>query len=302
MTSGDEQAALSGPRVVAIGGGHGLAVTLRACRPWAAELTAIVSVADDGGSSGRLRATLGIPPPGDLRRCLVALATNTTLARAFEHRFGDDADEGLQGHALGNLVIAGLTAATGSFVEALDHAAELLQAKGRVLPATTDPVVLKASADHGEVEGQVAVANAGRITYLTIVPPDAGPPPEALDAIDHADQLVLGPGSLFTSVLAVVAVPAIRQALQRRRPTQQLVYVCNLRPSAETHGFDAAAHVESLAAHGIEPDVVLHDPSAGMTTGRTMQTTQIVEADLANDDHTAHDPAKLARALADLVG
>jgi uncharacterized cofD-like protein len=288
--------------VVALGGGHGTAATLAAARRYATGITAIVSVADDGGSSGRLRAALGIPAPGDLRRCLVALAAdppNNRLAQAFEHRFGDDADPGLQGHALGNLVIAGLTAATGSFVEALDHVAALLQAQGRVLPATTDPVVLKAVAAAGEIEGQVAVAQASRIVYVTIVPPDAAPPPEALDAIAHADQLVLGPGSLFTSVLAVVAVPAIRQALQNRAGHQQLVYVCNLRPSIETEGFDVAAHIDSLAAHGIEPDVVLHDPASGMPS---KGTTGVVEADLATADKSAHDPVKLARALADLVG
>jgi uncharacterized cofD-like protein len=293
--------------VVALGGGHGTAATLAAARRYATTITAIVSVADDGGSSGRLRAALGIPAPGDLRRCLVALAKgerpeDNPVARAFEHRFGDDADPGLRGHALGNLVIAGLTAATGNFVEALDHAGRMLEAQGRVLPATTDAVVLKAVAAEGEVEGQVAVARASRIAYVTVVPPDARPPEEALAAIRRADQLVLGPGSLFTSVLAVVAVPAIRQALDERRSTQRLVYVCNLRTSAETEGFDVAAHLDSLAAHGVEPDVVLHDPSAGLPTGKPSTDIQIVEADLATDDHSAHDPGKLARALADLVG
>src|SRR5687768_16209156 len=198
----------TGPRVVAIGGGHGTAVTLAAVRRYAGEVTAVVSVADDGGSSGRLRQALGIPAPGDLRRCLVALSDPDTnaLAAAFEHRFDD-------GHALGNLLIAGLTASTGSFIAALHEAARLLDARGTVLPATTDPVVLKAVADCGEVEGQVNVASAGRIAHVSVVPPDAAPPPEALEAIDRADQLLLGPGSLFTSVLAVVAVPALRQAL-----------------------------------------------------------------------------------------
>ncbi|MEA3076653.1 MAG: hypothetical protein QOF60_1561 [Actinomycetota bacterium] len=293
--------------VVALGGGHGTAATLGAARKYATTITAIVSVADDGGSSGRLRQALGIPAPGDLRRCLVALAKgdnpqDNPVAMAFEHRFGDDADPGLKGHALGNLVIAGLTAATGNFVEALHHAGRMLEAQGRVLPATADAVVLKAVAAGGEVEGQVAVAKTSRIAYVTVVPPDARPPEQALDAIEHADQLVLGPGSLFTSVLAVVAVPAIRQALAQRTQTQRLVYVCNLRTSAETVGFDVAAHLDALTAHGVEPDVVLHDPAAGMATGRPSTDIQIVEADLATDDQTAHDPAKLARALADLVG
>src|SRR5687768_10262566 len=198
----------TGPRVVAIGGGHGTAVTLAAVRRYAGEVTAVVSVADDGGSSGKLREALGIPAPGDLRRCLVALSDPQAnpLAAAFEHRFDD-------GHALGNLVIAALTAATGSFVAALAEAGRLLGATGTVLPATVDPVVLKAVAEAGEVEGQVNVAKTRRIAYVGIVPPDAHPPQEALDAVADADQLVLGPGSLFTSVLATATVPAIRDAL-----------------------------------------------------------------------------------------
>lgn len=283
---------MTGPKVVALGGGHGTAVTLQAARRYAADITAIVSVADDGGSSGKLRQALGIPAPGDLRRCLVALSDPETnaLAQAFEHRFDD-------GHALGNLLIAGLTASTGSFIGALEAAATLLEAKGTVLPATVDPVVLKAVADCGEVEGQVNVASAGRITHVSIVPPDAEPPPEALEAIHRSDQLVLGPGSLFTSVLAVVAVPKIRQALAEA--DAPLVYLCNLRDSAETPGFDVAAHLHTLIAHGLEPDVVLYDP-AHMDQGGC--DTRCVEADLTRPDGHGHDPAKLARALADLLG
>jgi uncharacterized cofD-like protein len=278
--------------VVALGGGHGTAVTLRAARRYAGDITAVVSVADDGGSSGKLRQALGIPAPGDLRRCLVALSDPETnaLAHAFEHRFED-------GHALGNLLIAGLTASTGSFIDALHEAARLLDAQGTVLPATVDPVVLKAVADCGEVEGQVNVANAGRIAHVGIVPPDAPPPREALEAIAAADQLILGPGSLFTSVLAVIAVAPIRQAL--REATAPVVYLCNLRDSAETKGFDVAAHLHTLIAHGLEPDVVLYDP-ANMAKGGC--DTNCVEADLTRADGDGHDPVKLARALEDLLG
>jgi uncharacterized cofD-like protein len=286
-----------GPKVVALGGGHGTAVTLQAARRYAGRITAIVSVADDGGSSGRLRQALGIPAPGDLRRCLVALSDpdDNALAEAFEHRFDD-------GHALGNLVIASLTAATGDFVEALAEAGRLLGAKGTVLPATVDPVVLKAVAEGGEIEGQVNVSNAGRIAHVGIVPPDAPPPPEALQAIAEADQLILGPGSLFTSVLATTAVQGLREALhdRHRRPErQQLVYVCNLRESAETPGFDVAAHVHALLAHGVDPDVVLYDP-ATMPLGEC--DTACVAADLARDEGYGHDPGKLAIALGDLLG
>jgi uncharacterized cofD-like protein len=264
-------------------------------RRYAGDITAVVSVADDGGSSGRLREALGIPAPGDIRRCLVALSEPGSLwAQAFEHRF-----EGgeLHGHALGNLVIAGLTAAADDFTAALDEAGRALGAVGRVLPATTTPVVLKADGDGGEVQGQVRVATTGRISNVGLVPPDAEAPADALAAIAAADQVVLGPGSLFTSILAVVAVPAIRAALASTAARK--VYVCNLRPQVpETAGYDVAAHVDALTAHGVDVDVVLCDPAA-MPLG--MLTVPHVERPLARADSGAHDPAALATALADLL-
>jgi uncharacterized cofD-like protein len=284
------------PRVVALGGGHGTAVTLRAARQYAGDITAIVSVADDGGSSGRLRQMLGIPAPGDLRRCLVALSDDDNpLATAFDHRFaaGD-----LEGHALGNLLIAGLTDAMGSFTAALNETARLLGAAGKVLPATTDAVVLKAVADAGEIHGQVAVQNAGRIAHVSLVPPDAEPPHEALAAIRDADQIVLGPGSLFTSVLAVVAVPMLRAAIEAS--AARVVYVANLRTSIETRGYDVAAHTEAVIAHGVTPDVVLYDPS---TIEVGTLPIEGVAATLSRDEPAlGHDVAALARALAALVG
>ena len=287
-------------RVVAIGGGHGTAITIQAARRYASDITAIVSVADDGGSSGRLRAALGIPAPGDLRRCLVALADTdgNPLAQAFEHRFGSGAAE-LEGHALGNLVIAGLADAIGDFPKALDEAARLLDiTSGRVLPATIEPVVLKAAAEQGEVHGQVAVAQAGRIVHVSLVPPDPEPPAEAIDAIERADQIVLGPGSLFTSVLAALAVPKLRDAVNRT--SAKTIYVCNLRTSTETPRFDVAAHVDALLAHGVSPDVVLYDDLA-MPVG--ILDADAHEADLSADEvGSAHHPEKLAKALADLVG
>jgi uncharacterized cofD-like protein len=294
-------AAPPGPSVVALGGGHGLAATLQAARRYAADITAIVSVADDGGSSGRLRAAMGIPPPGDLRRCLVALADPDSLwTSAFEHRF--PAGE-LEGHALGNLVIAGLADATGDFSVALAESGRLLGAAGRVVPATRDPVVLKAvvhSPDgDGLVEGQVAVANCGRIVGVSLVPADAEAAPEALAALARADQVVLGPGSLFTSVLAVVAVPAIREALARSNARK--VYVCNLREQLpETAGYDVAAHVEALAAHGLQVDAVVCDPGA-LPVGALPAGVVAVRERVARDDAAAHDPERLAAALASLA-
>ena len=289
-------------RVVALGGGHGLSASLRAIRLYADEVTAVVSLADDGGSSGRLRSVFGIPPPGDLRKCLVALSDPGSLwVDAFEHRF--TAGE-LEGHALGNLMIAGLAATSGDFEVALAEAGRLLGAVGRVVPATREPVVLKAvvRAADGEgaadVEGQVAVANSGRIAGVSLVPADAQASQAALDALDNADQVVIGPGSLFTSVLAVVAVPGIRDALAATRARK--VYVCNLRvQSPETAGYDVAAHVDALRAHGLDVDVVVCHPGALPLGGVSVR---VVERPVARADSASHDPDLLAAALSDLVG
>ena len=289
----------AGPQVVALGGGHGTAVTLRAARRYAGRVTAIVSVADDGGSSGRLREQLEIVALGDLRKCLVALAEEgSVLGAAFEHRFveGD-----LAGHALGNLVLAGLVEAAGDLVAGVDAAAGLLGAAGRVLPATTERVVLKALGPGGEVNGQVAVSRAGQIERVSLVPEGCAPPAEALGAIGAADQIVVGPGSLFTSVLAVAAVPGIAQAIAASGA--QRVYVCNLRPQVpETAGYTVADHLAALARHGVPVDVVLHDPAmpagavaAGAWTGR------LVRRPLSGRNGLVHDPARLAEALSDLL-
>jgi uncharacterized cofD-like protein len=288
-------------RVVAIGGGHGLATTLLAVRRYADDICAIVATADDGGSSGRLRAAFGIPPPGDMRRCLVALAEpGSPWAEAFEHRFSGGE---LDGHAFGNLVIAGLADACGSFGLALTEAGRLLRAAGRVVPATEGPVVLKAEVETAagarrHIEGQVSIANSERIVGVSVVPADPAPSPVALEALARADQVVIGPGSLFTSILAVVAVPALRRALAAT--SGRRVYVCNLRPQVpETAGFDVASHVDALSSHGLDVDVVVCHPG-GLPLGQTRCPT--VERPVALPDGSAHDPDRLAGVLADLVG
>lgn len=287
----------SRPAVCALGGGHGLAATLRAARRFAGPITAVVSVADDGGSSGRLRRLLGIAPPGDLRKCLVALAEEgSPLAVAFEQRLEREEPEG---HPVGNLVIAGLAAATGSLQTALDEAGRLLGAVGRVVPAAGEPVVLKAEAAGGEIEGQSAVQQTAHIRRVSLVPGDPPASPEALAAVDGADLVVIGPGSLFTSVLAALAVPALAEAV--RQAGGRRVYVANLRPQpAETAGYDVAAHVDALAAHGIEVDVVLADTTA-IDLGHVRSA--VMETPLARPDGgPGHDPARLAAALEGLVG
>jgi uncharacterized cofD-like protein len=285
-----------GPKVVAIGGGHGLAATLRAVRMYTDRVTAIVSVADDGGSSGRLRELLHIIPPGDLRKCLIALAEpDSALAVAFGHRFEQ---EELAGHSLGNLILAGLIDASGDPVAALDEACRLLGIHGRVLPSATEPVVLKAESAGGPVTGQVAVNGTDHILRVSLVPSDPPAPLAALEALADADQILLGPGSLYTSVLAAVAVPRILEGVNRS--SAQRVYLCNLRPQdTETAGYDVAMHVAALLAHGVEVDRVVCD-SAAIEVGET--PLSVVDVPLARPNGLAHDPARLAQTLSDLLG
>jgi uncharacterized cofD-like protein len=291
----DDDALSQGPRVVAIGGGHGLAATLRAVRTYTHRVTALVSVADDGGSSGRLRELLHIIPPGDLRKCLVAMAEpGSPLAAAFEYRF---TEEELDGHALGNLVLAGLIDGASDPVEALDEACRLLGVRGRVLPATVEPVVLKAESAGGQVAGQVAVMGTDNIRTVSLVPSDPKSPIQALEALGDADQIIVGPGSLFTSVLAAVAVPDIRDGI--RRSTARKVYVCNLRPQVpESEGFDVGMHVAALVAHGVEVDQVVCD-TGGLPLGSC--PIPVVDVDLHRPSGLAHDPSKLASVLCDLA-
>jgi uncharacterized cofD-like protein len=285
-----------GPAVVAIGGGHGTAVTLKAARRYARTITGIVSVADDGGSSGRLRQLLNVVAVGDIRTCLVALADDESLlATAFERRF----EEGeLAGHALGNLVLAGLMDATGDLVRAVHEAGRLLGAHGEVIPATTERVVLKAEAGNGTVAGQVAVKGTSGIRHVSLVPDDAQAPALALERIAQADQIVIGPGSLFTSVLAAVAVHGIAEAVASS--DAPVVYVCNLREEIpETAGYDVAAHVETLARHDVAVDTVLCDPGSAMDVGNP--GVAVFEAPLTGSNTLVHDPARLAQALSGLL-
>jgi len=285
-----------GPAVVALGGGHGTAVTLQAARHYAGTLTGIVSVADDGGSSGRLRELLNVVALGDIRKCLVALAApGSPLAAAFEHRFEEG---GLAGHALGNLILAGLIDATGDLVSGVQAAADLLGAEGEVLPATSEKVVLKAESAGGPVSGQVAVMATSGIQTVELVPGDAQAPPLALRRIVEADQIVIGPGSLFTSVLAASAVTGIVEALGQT--SAQRVYVCNLRPQLpETAGYDVAAHVHALARHGVTIDVVVCDSSQGVPVGSP--GVPVVDVPLTGSNVYVHSPARLAQALASLL-
>lgn len=284
--------------VVAIGGGHGLAQTLRAARRYAGEITAVVSVADDGGSSGRLRELLGIPAPGDLRRCMSALQPEgSRLEGVLEYRFTKGA---LAGHAFGNLLIAAMAGACGDFADGVARAAALVGAVGRVLPATKTPVVLKAQTPAGVLVGQVEIMKSEEIATVSLVPPDAPAPSAVLDAIGEADQIVLGPGSLYTSVLAACAVPGIKEALRRARATR--VYVANLREQLpETAGMDVAALVRALFAHGVPVDVVLADKAA-LPLGRVPSGVALVSASMSSGELREHDPSLLGAELDQVLG
>ncbi len=283
------------PRVVAIGGGHGTAVSLRAIRRYADEIIAVVSVADDGGSSGRLRELLGVPALGDLRKCLVALAEEgSSLAEAMEHRF--EAGE-LAGHALGNLILAGLIESQGDFVRGIAEAGRLLGAVGTVLPATAEAVALRARGGEGVTVGQVAIGRASAISSVSIVPDNAEPPLEVLDAIAAADQIVIGPGSLYTSVLAAASVPVIAEAIQSA--AAQRIFVCNLRSQIpESDGYSVADHVDALARHDLVIDVVVCESSDTLEVGATQ--VPVIDVSLTGSNALVHDPVKLSDVLSGL--
>lgn len=307
----------NGPRVVALGGGHGLAASLQALRRLTNDVTAIVTVADDGGSSGRLRAELNALPPGDLRMALAALAGDDEWGRTWEallqHRFGGDGP--LAGHAVGNLLLVGLAEVTGDPVKALDLTARLLGIAGRVLPMTTERIEIVAEVTGltptgtTQVRGQVEVATTpGRVSAVSLDPPEPPATPDAVAAIDAAEWVVLGPGSLFTSMVPHLLVPGLREAICRTRARR--VLVLNLVPqTGETSGFTPAAHLEAVAAHvpDLPFDCVLADSGVldrgGLMDAAADLGAAVRFAPMAAEGHAArHDPARLARAYADLMG
>ncbi|MFQ5968415.1 MAG: uridine diphosphate-N-acetylglucosamine-binding protein YvcK, partial [Acidimicrobiia bacterium] len=214
-----------GPAVVAIGGGHGLAQALEAVLAYASSVTGIVTVADDGGSSGRLTSTLDIPPPGDVRKALLALSPEPSVfGELFAYRF-EDTD--VAGHSLGNLILASLTDLLGDFTTAIRTAEVMLGALGRVIPAAPTSLHLQATIDGTIVEGQATInSTRGRIEEMKLIPEDTKATREALDAITEADQIVIGPGSLYTSLITALMVPGIPEAVEAARG--RLIWVMNL--------------------------------------------------------------------------
>jgi uncharacterized cofD-like protein len=303
-----------------VGGGTGLPKVLTCLLDMGFETSAVVTMADDGGSSGALRRELGVLPPGDARNCLVAMAdASSPLAQLFQYRFA--AGGTLGGHSLGNLMIAALADMEGSFPEGIDAAAAMLGSRGRVLPSTLENVVLAAEdVDGGFVVGQVAVADSAtpisRVGYACACHPAAYPP--ALDALRAADVVVIGPGSLYTSILPNFLVEGMAEALADVPGT--VVYVCNVaNQRGETGGMDAADHLAALCEHGLAGaiDVVLvHDTDSHPLSGDAeavaagadvvgrmrAQGVRVMAADLADPaDPRHHDAARLSAALRGVV-
>lgn len=284
--------------VVALGGGHGLASSLRSLVLAGACPVGVVSVADDGGSSGRLREEFGLQPPGDVRKCLVALARSESVwTSVFDFRFNSGE---LAGHSLGNLIIAGLTEVTGDFTIAIKLAQELIGVEGSLLPSAAAPVTLCAKAGEEIIEGQAKVVQTSCIDSVFTIPENPPVPESVLDAIGAAKTIVVGPGSLFTSVLAVLCVPEIREAV--RASSAKKIYVVNLRPQQfETLGFDISDHIRALLRHGFVPDLILAD-NAYMELGdsRTLcdsMDAELVVCSLADEFGGLHDPELLADAF-----
>ena len=320
MSDAPTAGARTGPSVVALGGGHGLAASLEALRRVTDVLTAVVTVADDGGSSGRLRRELGVLPPGDLRMALAALCGDDdwgqTWSRVAQHRFRSAGE--LHDHAVGNLLIVALWELLGDSVAGLDWVARLLGAHGRVLPMSVVPLDIEAVMAVDDVEGadtalatvrgQVAVASTpGRVVHVGLVPDKPPACPEAVAAVRAADWVVLGPGSWFTSVIPHLLVPELAEALCATAARR--VVVLNLSPQpGETADFSPETHLEVLARHApdLRLDAVLADSDAVPEPERLREVTSELGARLhlgrLAREGTAdqHDPDRLAAAFADL--
>ncbi|MCE9557919.1 MAG: uridine diphosphate-N-acetylglucosamine-binding protein YvcK [Armatimonadetes bacterium] len=313
-----------GPKIVALGGGTGLSTLLRGLKQYSTNITAVVTVTDDGGSSGRLASELGIIPPGDLRACLVALAdSEKVLADLFQHRFGREAGS-LSGHSLGNLLIAGLVQrADGDYDRALGMASEVLNIRGRVVPSTLDKVGLRAVLDDdSEISGETKIVASGRrIRRLYVEPEDCTPYADAIRAIEEADLITIGPGSVFTSVIPNLLIPGIAEAIERSEAMK--VFICNVMTQpGESDSFTAAEHLVALQAnipHRVVDYVVVNNglPSSSTIEKYRGSNQFVVDPDVdrlramgfkvvlgnfVNElDYVRHDPFKVAGRLSDMI-
>lgn len=310
-----------GPAVAVIGGGTGLSVLLRGIKSITSNITAIVTVADDGGSSGRIREDLGIIPPGDLRNCLVALAdTEPLMEKLFQHRFGGAGD--LAGHSFGNLFIAAMTEVLGDVEKALKESSKVLAVRGQVLPASTQTVRLIAEmTDGSQVEGESQIPLAKKtIKRVSLRPADAEPVKSVLEAIHDADVLILGPGSLYTSVLPNLLVKGVAEALRQTQAVK--IYICNVMTQpGETDGYTASQHVKAILDHAgpiIDYAVVnAQDVAQNLRASYASQGAypvradteaieamgvKVVEANIISETNLVrHDPVKLSRTIISMI-
>lgn len=307
-----------GPRVVTLGGGHGMATLLRGMKNFTNNLTAIVSVADDGGSSGELRRTLGILPPGDIRNCLAALSNDEALlTQLFQYRFGSES--GLKGHSFGNLFISALAEITGSFEEAVAESGRVLSVHGQVLPATLHDVRLVADVQIPGAVNQVRVQGEsnipempGRVRRIWMEPNNPAAFPPAIQAILAADLIVIGPGSLYTSIVPNLLVPDLLEAIRASRALK--VYVVNIATQpGETHEYSVMDHVRVLEEYTGANflDIIVFNDSYDSTLPATSEWVKLdiyvpgypfYGTDLLDNEYPwRHDSAKLARTLIDLL-
>jgi len=247
--TGSAKAAEYRPRIVVIGGGTGLSVMLRGLKEKPVDITAIVTVADDGGSSGRLRSELSMVPPGDIRNVLTALAdTEPLLGKMLEYRF--KRGRGLAGHSLGNLILAAMQEITGDFVTGVRELSRVLAVRGRVLPASGTAIVLRAEMEDGTVvvgESKIPLAG-GKIRRVSIEPADVAPLPDALEAIRMADAILIGPGSLYTSILPNLLVPGITKAIAESDALK--IFICNVMTQpGETDNYTVSDHLDAVKEH-----------------------------------------------------
>ncbi len=308
-----------GPNITVIGGGHGLSVLLRGIKSATSNVTAVVTVADDGGSSGRLREDLGIVPPGDLRNCLVALAdTEPLMEKLFQHRF--TAGKGsLSGHSFGNLFIAAMTEVTGDIEQALNESSKVLAVKGRVVPSSRESVRLDAIMEDGTiVEGESHIPEAKkRIKRVRLFPQEVKPVESALEAIRTADVIILGPGSLYTSVMPNLLVEGVAEEVIKSKAVK--IYICNVMTQpGETDGYTASMHAKAIIDHGgrgiidyilvnskvLSEDMLEHYAKEGAYPVEIDEDAisalglGLIKADIINENELIrHDPEKLAKSI-----
>ncbi len=311
-----------GPAVTVIGGGTGLSVLLRGIKSITSNITAVVTVADDGGSSGRLREDLGMIPPGDLRNCLVALAdTEPLMEKLFQHRFGGHGD--LKGHSFGNLFIAAMTEVLGDVERALTESSKVLAVKGRVLPASTQRVRLVATMEDGSIiEGESKIPLAGkRIKRVHLYPPNVNPVQSSVEAIRDAEVIILGPGSLYTSIMPNLLVDGIAEALRESDAVK--IYVCNVMTQpGETDGYTASMHAKAILDHvgaGVIDYIIVNSHELGNDLKLVYAKEdaypveideaaleelgiQTIQADIVSETNLVrHDPFKLSQIITKMI-